>query len=149
MYPTHESPLAIIGKGEVTNVKKRILVSAVIVPTPLPLSLFAGNKRVVIDCKDIDSYSRVALVSASEGKGCAFLLISLLNPEFLMGSLPIEKKQGREKRRVLNRNSISTRSWIVTNPRVSPRESAETTGVADEMRGIRRNLKITITSKHV
>lgn len=51
------------------------------------------HKRVVvvvvvaIDCKDSASRGS-SLSSASEAKGCAFLLISLLNPGFLTGSSP-------------------------------------------------------------
>lgn len=66
------------------------------------LSLWREKRGAVIDCKDIDSssYSRVALVSASEGKGWRVSADQpVLNPEFLMGwSLPIEKR-GREARK--------------------------------------------------
>ena len=63
-----------------------------------------------------------------------------------MGSSPIEKSQGREKRRVLNRNSISTRSWIVTNPAFPSGISVETTcrdrGSAGNARGYTKICKI-------
>lgn len=55
------------------------------------------RERVAIDCKD--SGSRVALSSASEAKGCAFLLISLLNRAFLTGSSSADREIERERQK--------------------------------------------------
>lgn len=87
------------------------------------------HERAIIDCED--NASRVTLQSASEAKGCAFLLISVPNPGFLTESSPTNREtekdrekerergstvHGRERQRVLNRNSISARFRAVYQP---------------------------------